>query len=96
MNFKFKIQNSKLTNAARRAWWWLRQITGDAAYENYLQSAASPRGRRANLAPGGAAGQIRASTPADAPVRPTEQVMTREEFYLDALRRRYAGVSRCC
>ena len=20
----------------KRAWWWLRQITGDAAYENYL------------------------------------------------------------
>jgi uncharacterized short protein YbdD (DUF466 family) len=51
----------------RFAWMWLRQVTGDAAYENYLRHAA------------GAA-------------RP----LTRGEFYLDSLRRRYAGVSRCC
>jgi len=23
--------------AVRIAWWWLRQVSGDAAYENYLQ-----------------------------------------------------------
>lgn len=22
-----------------RLWWWLRQVSGDAAYENYLRSA---------------------------------------------------------
>lgn len=31
-----------LAHAARsalgRAWWWLRQVSGDAGYENYLRS----------------------------------------------------------
>lgn len=22
------------------AWWWLRQVTGDSSYDNYLRSAA--------------------------------------------------------
>jgi Selenoprotein, putative len=26
----------------RKFWWWLRQVTGDAAYENYLRRAARP------------------------------------------------------
>jgi hypothetical protein len=26
--------------AFRRVWWWLRQVTGDSSYENYLLSAA--------------------------------------------------------
>jgi uncharacterized short protein YbdD (DUF466 family) len=51
----------------RFVWTWLRQVTGDLAYENYMRHAAG-------------AG------------RP----LTREEFYLDTLRRRYTGVSRCC
>ena len=54
----------------RYAWHWLRQVSGDAAYENYV--------RRATPSP--AAGAL----------------LSREEFYLDALRRRYSGVSRCC
>jgi uncharacterized short protein YbdD (DUF466 family) len=29
-----------ILRAFRRAWWWLRQVTGDASYENYLRSAA--------------------------------------------------------
>jgi uncharacterized short protein YbdD (DUF466 family) len=53
-------------------WLWLRQVSGDAAYENYLRLAR----RR------GSEGSAR--------------VLSREEFYLDALRRRYTGVSRCC
>jgi len=75
-NRKFEIANFRYTSAAaaalhtiRRAWWYLRQITGDAAYENYVRR--SPRGG-------------------------SGQLMTREEFYLDAVRRRYTGVSRCC
>ncbi len=32
-----------IVSGARRAlaeaWWWLRQVTGDAGYENYLRSA---------------------------------------------------------
>jgi uncharacterized short protein YbdD (DUF466 family) len=51
----------------RLGWMWLRQVTGDAAYENYVRHAAG-------------AG------------RP----LSRAEFYLDSLRRRYTGVSRCC
>ncbi len=55
--------------AMRMVWWYLRQITGDAGYENYL------RGRGA---------------------RSGGSVLSREEFYLDAVRRKYTGVSRCC
>jgi uncharacterized short protein YbdD (DUF466 family) len=32
MNFPM---NSR-TNPLKKLWWWLRQITGEAAYENYL------------------------------------------------------------
>jgi len=63
MNFKFQISNLQFL------WWWLRQVSGDAAYENYL-SWAERRG--------------------------VGRVCSREEFYLESLRRRYSGVSRCC
>jgi uncharacterized short protein YbdD (DUF466 family) len=58
-----------------RLWWWLRQFSGDAAYENYLASLA----RRDESACCG-----------------HERAVSREEFYLESLRRRYSGVSRCC
>ena len=57
----------------RKAWWWLRQVSGDAAYENYLR-----RTRRGEAT-------ICAGSP-----------LSREQYYLDALRRRYTGVGRCC
>jgi uncharacterized short protein YbdD (DUF466 family) len=60
--------------SARQVWWALRQIFGDAAYENYLSSV-----RRNNIC--GAT----VSTP-----------LSRDEFYLDSLRRRYSQISRCC
>ncbi len=63
--------------AAGWAWWWFRQVSGDAAYENYLRSAAAAK---ANLQD-------------DSPSRP---LLSREEFFLEGLRRRYTGVSRCC
>ncbi|MFY9805416.1 MAG: YbdD/YjiX family protein [Candidatus Acidiferrales bacterium] len=66
---------------ARGAWTWLRQVTGDAAYENYLSSL-----RRA-----GACG-----SPASLPSPACTEPLSREDFYLDALRRRYSTVSRCC
>jgi len=71
MNFKFEISNLKLL------WWWVRQMSGDAAYERYLESHhhVSRRGR-------GAQGP--------------KPILTRQEFYLDTLKRRYSGVSRCC
>ncbi len=61
-----------------RAWWWLRQVSGDAAYELYLRSASiSPRIARCEGENG-------------API------LSRQEFYLDSLRRKYSGISRCC
>lgn len=58
----------------RQFWWALRQIFGDAAYENYLQSI-----RRS---------EIHGSKVA-AP-------LSRDEFYLDSLHRKYSKISRCC
>lgn len=63
MDLKFEISNLKWL------WWWLRQVSGDAAYENYVAWAARRKPGRA---------------------------CSREEFYLESLRRRYSGVSRCC
>jgi uncharacterized short protein YbdD (DUF466 family) len=59
---------------ARQIWWALRQIFGDAAYENYLQSI-----RRNALHGGGIAAPL-----------------SRDEFYLDSLQRRYSKINRCC
>ncbi len=66
-----------------KAWWWLRQVTGDAAYENYFrwasgQSRAEPR----------SAGEPAKTSCAG--------LLSRQDFYLEALKRRYARVSRCC
>jgi uncharacterized short protein YbdD (DUF466 family) len=55
---------------SKRTWLWLRQVTGDAAYENYLRHAITH--------------------PDDA------KTLSRREFYIDSLRRRYSTVSRCC
>ncbi len=63
----------------RTMWAWLRQVSGDAAYDNYLRSM---RRAAACDSPG------RAGT-AHAP-------LSRADFYLDALRRRYSTISRCC
>ncbi len=62
-----------LSGAARRTvqglrwlWGFLREASGDGAYDAYLRRAgAGPR-------------------------------LTRQEFYLDGLRRRYGQASRCC
>lgn len=59
---------------ARQFWWALRQIFGDAAYENYLLSV------RRNATQGGN----------------TAAPLSRGEFYLDSLQRRYSKISRCC
>ncbi len=62
-----------------KLWWWMRQVSGDAAYENYLRRAADCA-RSANQS-AQCAGRARIS---------------RQEFYLESLRRRFSGVSRCC
>ena len=68
-----RIKNSAENNA-RRVWWALRQIFGDAAYENYLQSF------RRNSSNDGC----------------NSKPLSRDEFYLDSLKRRYSTISRCC
>jgi len=68
----------------RALWWWLRQVSGDAAYDNYLarrRSGASP-------GPAGDHGHGRGCR--------AERPLSQKEFYLDALRRRYTGIRRCC
>jgi len=69
-------------------WSWIRQVSGDAAYENYLRSTR----RIADVA------RTRACTknPVHSTHATSAQPLTREEFYLHALRRRYSTVSRCC
>jgi uncharacterized short protein YbdD (DUF466 family) len=73
----------------RNFWRWIRQVSGDAAYENYLRSTR----RIADVA------CVDART-MQAGCRSTHatsaQPLSRSEFYLDALRRRYSTVSRCC
>jgi uncharacterized short protein YbdD (DUF466 family) len=56
----------RLGPALRRAWRHLREWSGDAAYETYLEHARE------------------------------EVRLSREEFYLDSLRRRYRQPNRCC
>lgn len=69
MNPRFEISN------LQSLWWWIRQVSGDAAYENYLRSHHK---RRKGCSHG------------------RGEPLSREEFFLDALRRKYTGVSRCC
>ena len=73
----------------RNIWRWIRQVSGDAAYENYLRSTR----RIADVArvDSGTTHTACCSTHAT-----SVQPLTRSEFYLDALRRRYSTVSRCC
>jgi hypothetical protein len=69
-------------------WSWVRQVSGDAAYDNYLRSTRRVAGvaRAGSCAIG--TGCVTQATPS----RP----LTRAEFYLDALRRRYSTISGCC
>lgn len=62
---------SRIQAMAGQAWWALRQITGDAAYEIYAGNSHSEDALNA-------------------------RDMSREQFYLDSLRRRYSQVNRCC
>jgi uncharacterized short protein YbdD (DUF466 family) len=74
---------------SRNIWRWIRQVSGDAAYENYLRST-----RRIAVVARVDARTMQASC---CSTRATSaQPLTREEFYLHALRRRYSTISRCC
>ena len=76
----------------RKAWWWLRQVSGDAAYEDYLRWAASRR-LAARLALPGQDSGLPARDAAD---RGHTAVLSPEDFYVEMLKRRYARASRCC
>jgi hypothetical protein len=65
-----------------RVWWWLRQVTGDAAYENYLRWASGRPGAGARNE--------------GEPGKTSSALLSRQDFYLQVLKRRYARVSRCC
>ena len=73
--------DSSRNNLFRRAWSWLRQVSGDAAYDNYLRCAQ----RTCNAQEALPVAANRTTPP-----------LSRAEFYLDSLRRRYSTVSRCC
>ena len=75
------LTGGALLQMAQHVWWWFRQVSGDAAYENYLRQAG-----RTSIA----------ACPSYDPEIESGHILSREEFYLDALRRRYSGVSRCC
>jgi hypothetical protein len=84
------IARALVFRVPRNIWSWIRQVSGDAAYENYLRSTR--RVARAEVArPGSRTMQAGCSTPATSALP-----LTREEFYLHALRRRYSTISRCC
>ncbi len=76
----------------RKAWWWLRQVSGDAAYENYVRWAASRR-LAARLALPGQDSGLPARDAADCG---HAAVLSPEDFYVEMLKRRYARASRCC
>jgi len=76
--------------AGRSIWWWLRQVTGDAAYENYLCWASQRGGTAAVRNP--VPGSVVLGDAADT----CRGLLSPERFYLDTLGRKYAGVSRCC
>ena len=80
-------------NWSRTAWVWIRQVSGDAAYENYLRSTRRVARAEAEMA----RVDSRTMQAGCCSTRATSaQPLTREEFYLHALQRRYSTVSRCC
>ena len=57
----------------QKLWWGFRQMSGDAAYDVYLQHC-----RRCG------------------PGEETQRLLTRKEFYLERIQKRYRTPSRCC
>lgn len=81
-----------------RAWWYIRQVSGDAAYENYLHAqrrATAPRATDPGV-PGAAHSHGVACAASHFGAHDGAPLLSPREFYDDALRRRYSGVSRCC
>jgi hypothetical protein len=82
-----------IRNWPRNFWRWIRQASGDAAYENYLRSTR--RIARAGEEVARVDSRI-AQAGCRSAHATSAQPLSRSEFYLDALRRRYSTVSRCC
>jgi len=72
----------------RQTWWWVRQVSGDAAYENYARRQSLPMSPRRSGRLPMARGQCSRQA--------VGHLLSPEEFYVDRLQRKYAGVSRCC
>ncbi len=85
-----RLQASAL-RLGQKLWWYLRQMSGDAAYENYLRRAGARRSRTSALHTATGNDLPHRSGSCDGP-----PLLSAEQFYLDVLRRRYSGVSRCC
>jgi uncharacterized short protein YbdD (DUF466 family) len=87
MRARYKSLTGRLQTSAlhfgRKLWWYLRQVSGDAAYENYLRRAEARFG-----CPG--------SLPHRSDACGCAPLLSAEQFFLDLLRRRYSGVNRCC
>jgi len=79
-------------NWSRNTWSWIRQVSGDAAYENYLRSTRRVAQAEAEMGRPSAC-TIHAGCETHAT---SAQPLSRSEFYLHALRRRYSTISRCC
>ena len=86
---------SVLLSAMAKFWWWLRQVTGDAAYENYL-GLASRRSRTVARTAPNAARHANGCELHGSGSHGSGVAITREQFYVDRLRRKYAKISRCC
>lgn len=89
-SFAARLQASVLC-LGRKLWWYLRQVSGDAAYEDYLRRTEARRSRTS--APYGVTSDGLPHRPGSCDGPP---LLSAEQFYLDVLRRRYSGVSRCC
>lgn len=84
MRIKFEISGLK------SLWWWLRQASGDAAYENYL-GWVGKRTATANRERGGGV-----ETRGEPRGGGRERRLSPAEFYAESLERRYKSVNRCC
>ena len=84
--FKAAQWRRKLWERLRHVWWGLRQVSGDAAYENYLMWTSDTPGTWPFEI--GRDARRRRGSPSP--------VLSPQEFYLEELKRKYARINRCC
>jgi hypothetical protein len=88
-----RILAAAVLHSVRMLWWYLRQVSGEAAYENYRRRF-EPVGERVHKDPL-TGGRSCETVPEDSRFA-GERMPSRSEFYLETLERRYSGISRCC